>query len=280
MQLNLFSLAVSRTLVFAALSRKLSPHAIKFASCALATVLASACVLGCSTPGKLKAKDEADLRINIGTAHLKEGNYPAALRELLKAEELDPSNPVTENNLGLVYFLRDRMETAAQHLQKALKLAPKFSDARNNYARVLIELGRYDEAITNLQAVIDDLTYDDPGKAWVNLGLVYFRKKDFPQARQKFAEAIRINRDHCLAQTLYGRSLMEEGRTQTAAAALDNAVVVCRASKYDEPYYYSGLAYYKLGQTSSAIARMEEIVKLYPHGTYAGKAESMLKLMR
>ena len=241
-------------------------------------VVFCALVIGCA--GTKKNQEEAELRSRIGTAHLQRGNYPAALRELLRAEEIDPQNVIIQNNLGLVYFLRERYDISAEHLARAIEINPRFSDARNNYARALIELGRFDEAKRQLDIVLRDLTYDDPPKAWVNYGLVYFRKKDFEAARQKFAEAIKINRDNCLAQTLYGRTFLEQGKNTTAAEALDNAVVVCRPSKYDEPFYYSGLAYYKLGRTSAAIARMEEIVKLYPQGTFAPKAESMLKLMR
>ena len=244
----------------------------------LVGVVLCALVIGCA--GTEKNQEEAELRSRIGTAHLQKGNYPAALRELLRAEQIDPRNVVVQNNLGLVYFLRERYDTSADHLARAIEINPKFSDARNNYARALIELGRFDEARRQLDIVLADLTYEDPPKAWINYGLIYFRKKDFEVARQKFAEAIKINRDNCLAQTLYGRSLLELGKNTTAAEALDNAVVVCRPSKYDEPFYYSGLAYYNRGRTSAAIARMEEIVKLYPQGTYAPKADSMLKLMR
>jgi type IV pilus assembly protein PilF len=244
----------------------------------LLVALSCASLVGCATVSN--NKEEAELRSRIGTGYLQRGNYPAALRELLRAEEADPQNVIVQNNLGLVYFMRERYDLAADHLEHAIKLNPKYTDARNNLARSLIELGRFDEAKRQLDVVLADLTYEDPPKAWINYGLIYFRKKDYELARQKFAEAIRLNRDNCLAQTLYGRSFLEQGKTTTAAEALDNAVVVCRSSKYDEPFYYSGLAYYKLGRTSAAIARMEEIVKLYPQGTYAPKAESMLKLMR
>lgn len=233
---------------------------------------------GCATNSK--TREEAALRGQIGTAHLARGNYPAALRELMQAEKLDPKNVSVQNNLGLVYFFRNRFDTSLSHLSRALEIAPEYSDARNNYARVLIEVGRFDEARKQLDQVLADLTYNEPAKAWVNYGLLYFKKKDYEAARTKFAEAIKINRDNCLAQTLYGRSLLEMGKGEIAAQALDNAVVVCRPQQYDEPFYYSGLAYYKLGRTSAAIARMEEIMKLYPQGTYAVKAESMLKLMR
>lgn len=227
-----------------------------------------------------KKKEEAALHLRIGTGYLQAGQYPAALRELLIAEKLDSTDPTTHNNLGLVYFMRERYELAEKHLARAIEINPKFTEARNNRARVLIELEKYEVAIRELKIVLNDLTYPDPAKAWVNLGLAFFKRGDFSEAKGALAEGLKIRRDNCLGQTLYGRSLYELGQLKTASRALDNAVLICRDSKYDEPHYYSGLTYYKLGETSSAVARMEEILKLYPDGNYARKAESMLKLMR
>lgn len=225
-------------------------------------------------------REEADLHLRIGTAMWQQGNYPGALRELLTAERLNPQNEVIQNNLGLAYFARERFDLAAEHIRKAVELKPEYTEARNNYGRTLIELGRYDEAITELNAVMKDLTYEAPAKGLINLGLAYFKKGEFRTAKAKLAEALKIDRENCLGQTLYGRSFLELAEFETAAKVLDNAVVICRAVKYEEPNYYSGLSYYKLGRTSSAIARMEEIIKLYPQSRYAKKAQSLLKLMR
>jgi tetratricopeptide (TPR) repeat protein len=148
---------------------------------------------------------------------------------------------------------------------------------------VLIELGRYDEAIAQLKKVLEDLTYPEPAKAVVNLGLAYFRKGDYAEAKATFAKAIQTDRDNCLAQTFYGRSLFEMSKFEPAAQSLDNATIVCHAGNgtgFDEAQYYSGLAYYKLGKTSSAISRMEDVVKTHPDGRYAKKAEDLLKLMK
>ncbi len=241
-------------------------------------LLLSLALSACSTTRK--EVEEAELHMRIGTSFLSQGNYPNALRELLIAEKLDPKNALVQNNLGLAYFLRERLDLSARHLRRAVELAPDFTEARNNYARVLIELTRYDQAIAELKTVLNDLTYGDPAKAWVNLGMAYFRKGDYGMAKEKFSQAVQINRDHCLGQTLYGRSLLELKQFEAAAHALDNAVVICRPAQFDEPYYFSGLTYYRLGRTSSAVARMEEVLKLYPNGLYAKRAESMLKLMK
>lgn len=243
-------------------------------------LLAMLFACGCAST---KTKEEGALHARIGTALLQQGHYPDALRELLTAEKLDPKNAMTQNNLGLAYFMREKYKLAAEHIERAVDIDPKYSEARNNYGRVLIELGRYDEAIAQLRIVLADLTYNDPTKALVNLGMAQFRKGDFDQARGTFAKAIQTNRENCLAQTLYGRSLFEMGKFSAAANALDNANIVCHSNNqpgFDEPQYFSGLAYYKLGNTSSAISRMEDVVKFYPDGKYAKKAEDLLRLMK
>ncbi len=239
----------------------------------LSTVFLTSCA------SSQKSKERAILLLRSGTGYLTQGHYPAALRELLSAAELDPSHPVIQNNLGLAYFVREKFDLAEKHISRAIQLDSKYTDARNNHGRVLIELGQYDEAKEQLQRVLADLTYPEPEKAWFNLGLMYFRKGEFDTAKDKFAEGIRTNRGHCLSQTYYGRSLLELKDFDRAAAALDSAVGLCKNSQNDEPHYYSGISYYKLGRTDKAVARMEEVMRLYPQGRYAKKAESMLQIM-
>jgi type IV pilus assembly protein PilF len=234
-------------------------------------------ITACATSDKDQKR--ADLYLESGTGYLMKGNYPAALRELMLAEQLDPKNPTIQNNLGLAYFVREKYELAETHIRKAIDLDPKYTDARNNLGRVLVELGRYDEAISQLQKALNDLTYSEPEKAWFNLGLAYFRKGHYKTAKEKFAETIRLKRENCLGQTFYGRSLLELGDFDRAAETLDNAVGLCKGEDPDQPQYYSGISYYKLGRTDMAVARMEEVMRLYPKGKYAKKAESMLQIM-
>jgi type IV pilus assembly protein PilF len=241
------------------------------------------CALMATGCASAKTKEEAQLHARIGTALLQQGHYPDALRELLISEKMDPKSATTQNNLGLVYFMREKYKLAGDHIEKAVTIDPAYSEARSNYGRVLIELGRYDEAISQIHRVLNDLTYPDPAKALVNLGLAYFRKGDFPAAKETFAKAIQSDRENCLAQTLYGRSQFEMSQFALAAQSLDNASIVCQAKTaggFDEPQYYSGLSYYKIGKTSAAISRMEDVTKNYPDGHYAKKAENLLKLMK
>jgi type IV pilus assembly protein PilF len=224
-------------------------------------------------------KEKAALFAQIGNSNFEGGDYPAALRALLQAEKLDPENAPVQNNLGLVYFMRERYDTSEKHLHRALTLQPNFTDARNNLARVLIEEGRYTEAKKELRIVLNDLTYNGFAKAYINLGLAYFNEKNYQQSMTAFGKTIELENDNCVAHSYYGRSLFELKEYSRAASALDRAISFCQKQLYDEPHYYSALAYYRTGQKSKAVARFEEIIKIYPNGTYRDKSKAMLDLI-
>jgi type IV pilus assembly protein PilF len=224
--------------------------------------------------------EKAALYLKMGASQFDNGNYPAAMSALLKAEEIDNKNPVIQNTLGITYFMRQRNDLAEKHIRRALELNKKYSDARNNLSRVLIEEGKYKEAEKELRIVLDDLTYPSVDKAYINLGLAQFNQKLYDESRESFLRAMNVTRDNCVANAYYGRSIFEMKEYEKAASALDNAIGFCQKALYDEPHYYSALTYYRLGLKDKSIARFEEIIKFYPEGKYRDKAKAMLALIR
>ena len=143
-----------------------------------------------------------------------------------------------------------------------------------------IDLGRHDEAIELLGKVLKDLTYTEPHKAWTNLGLAYFKKKQFATASDKFLEAIKLQRQSCYAYNYYGRSLLEMKIYGKAEEALEKAIQLCRNVKFADPHYFSGINYYKMGSKSKAITRFEELISLYPLSDKAKEAKNMINIIR
>jgi type IV pilus assembly protein PilF len=225
-------------------------------------------------------KDTSDLYLKIGIGHLESGRYPQALSAFLAAEKVDPNNPLVQNNLGLAYFVRDKFDLAENHIRRAISIKSDFSDAKNNLGRVLIEKNQIAEAVTVLQEVMNDLTYVNPEKPLFNLGLAYFKLKRHREAREHFRKSLEIQKDNCLASNYYGRSLFELKEYFHAAEALDRAIGYCNASQFDEPQYFSGLAYYEIGEVDKSLARLDELLKLYPNGKYRAQAKAMLKNLK
>lgn len=225
-------------------------------------------------------EERAQLHLRIGTAHLNNGNFPAALSELLQAEKYDDENPVIQNNLGLAYFVRQKYTLAEKHMRKAIELEPKYTEARNNLGRTLIELGLYKEAIKELQIAVDDLTYQSPEKSYSNLGLAQFKAGQYQQALKTLKKALDLKSDTCTTHNYYARALFESNYIAAASRAFDQAIQACKEQKFDEPHFYSALSFYKLGQREEAEARFKEVIENFPEGKYASQAREMLKLFQ
>lgn len=234
-------------------------------------------VLGCVSHGPTK-KDVAVVHFRVGSSHLEKGNYPDALKDLLTAESLNPEDPLIYNNLGLTYFMMKRFELAEKNLRKAVELEPTFTDARNNLGRVLIERGSFKEARQQLDKVLEDLTFAQPGKVHINYGLSYFKEQNYKEAKESFLKAINFDRENCLAQNFYGRSLLELKDSERAVKALDRAAGYCLKINFDEPIYYGAIGYYRLGDHLRAQSRLETLIQ--KNSQYKEKAETMLEILK
>lgn len=225
-------------------------------------------------------KKRALYHLQIGSGHLAKGNYPGALGEFLKAEELDKENPLVHNQLGLAYYLRQKFTEAEKQFQMAIRFKPLFTEARNNLGRTLIELKKYREAIAELQIAAKDLLYSEPEKVHANIGLAYFQMNDFAKAEKAFFESLKLRRKNCMAMAYYGRCLYEQSVFEKAAESLDQAIEACKTMKLEDPYYYSAMSYMKAGQREQAVARLEEGLVAFPEGQFAAKSRSMLELLK
>jgi type IV pilus assembly protein PilF len=233
----------------------------------------------CATVDKEKSELKAGYYLQIGTNHLINKNYPAALRELLNAERLDPNNPIILNNLGLAYSVREKFIEAEKKYIKALSIDNKYTDARNNLGRLYIDIGLYDKAIEVLLVATADLTFSQPEKSWANLGQAYFLKTEYSLAQEAFQKSLQTMKNNCFTMNYYGRSLFELKKYKQASESFDHAIKYCTTSN-EEPQFYSALSLYKLGELDLARTRLNEIRSSYPNGVFAKKALELLEIMQ
>jgi tetratricopeptide (TPR) repeat protein len=71
-------------------------------------------------------KENAVLHYNLGVFHIKRQEYNEAISEFEKTLELNPNDPATHYNLGVIYadFLNNRTK-AIMHFKRYLMGAPK-----------------------------------------------------------------------------------------------------------------------------------------------------------
>lgn len=252
---------------------------------ALTVLLAFTGLTACSSPGSKTAAEAeasperkqalAEATRNVGEAYLAGGNLIAALRELKKAESLYPDDHITQFDLGLTYYYRDRYDQALEHLQRAIQLKPDYAPAINTLGNTYSAMGQWGKAIEIYEKIIEDAFYGTPHFALSNMAVAYYRMKDYAHAEHFFLEALRLNPDFINALAGLGTMYIDLGRYNEAVVKLARAVR--KDPKVGKLHFELGRAYLGQGDVVQARAEFAKAVELAPDTPLAADAQKELK---
>lgn len=237
-----------------------------------AMLLFSACVTTGTSP---QDKKKAAAAINLGEAYLSGGNYTGALGELLKAEKLNPDDPLLHNDLGLVYMAKDKTDLAVVHFEKAVQLKPDYSLAKNNLGSAYLVLKEWDKAIRVLEPVTGDMLYATPHFPLANLGWAYFNKGKYDKAQQYLKKALELQPGFFIAQLNLGRTYLALGRLHPALALFEEAAQT--NPKNSALLLEMGRTYRLLGDYNNARLALKGAIEYTENSDLAVEASEELK---
>ena len=128
-----------------------------------------------------------------------EGELEQAVALYKNSLELHPTAEA-HTFLGWTYHFQGRIEDAIAECKRAIEVDPDFGNPYNDIGAYLIDLRRYDEAISWLERAIEAPRYEPRHYPHFNLGRAYFSKGMINQARACFQEALRIEPEYTLAR--------------------------------------------------------------------------------
>jgi eukaryotic-like serine/threonine-protein kinase len=104
-----------------------------------------------------------ELNPNYPTAHqwyaihylLPLARFDQAFKELERSQQLDPLSPLMSSFAGEALYFEQRYKEAEQQCQKALAIAPDFAVAHWHLGLIYEQLGRYNEAISELRKAVE-----------------------------------------------------------------------------------------------------------------------------
>jgi tetratricopeptide (TPR) repeat protein len=158
---------------------------------------------------------------------------------------------------GIAAQQRGDFRTAIRDYQEFLRLHPNSFQAEVNLGAALAHEGRFDAAIAVYQSALSHA----PGNNNVvlDLALAYYKKGDFPKAKEHFAAINRVEPNNVQVATLLGDT---ENRLGEPAEAV--GVLAPLESKYSENLdfeYAFGAALIGSGQKRQGVARIEKVAK-------------------
>lgn len=101
------------------------------------------------------------------------------------------------NKEGMAYYESRDYDQAEEYLAKALESDPDNAEYKQNYAMILIQQGKQDEAIEEFTSTVSDKNSASAKKqnkyAYRGIGMAYIQKQDYAQAIEYFDKALAID---------------------------------------------------------------------------------------
>lgn len=231
----------------------------------------------CSSGPKRVSKTEkrALIYYTQGTRNLVDKEYTKALKNLLEANSLKSDDTKIHTNLGMAYYFKKNKTLAIKHLNYAIKLDNKNTDAKLNLATIYMENNQLDLAEENFQKILKDLVYENQFQTYYNLGVLELRRKHTQKAISYFKSSVKINENYC-------PSFFQLGRIYYDQANYKNALKMYREASmgtcYDnpEPHYRQALSLIKLHRYADATIKLEEMTEKFALTKYEAMARRAL----
>lgn len=183
-----------------------------------------------------------------------------------RALEIDPSLAEAHATLGLTNTLLMNWPEAEKQLTRAIELNPKYASARHWYSRLLRPLGRYDEALIQIQEAqrLDGLS----GAIINNVAECFFEKGNYQAAIEESRRGIEIAPQWTHYRTLSYSHLRLDQKDDALANAkktaefLDGSPVTRKVLGY---------VHAMIGNRGEAVAIVKEIENGYAKGEADGR---------
>ena len=179
--------------------------------------------------------------------------FPRARRRRhTRALSLDADLADAHTSLGLIKFQYDwDWAGAEQELRRAIELNPNYALAHHYFADYLKAMGRFDEAIEQIEKA-QEL---DPLSLAINTGVghVLYLSRQYDKAIEQYKRAVDLDPSFMATHLWFGRPYLEKGMFAEAIAELETAVRLSGEST---------LALAMLGHGLASAGRLDEAMQI------------------
>lgn len=199
-------------------------------------------------------------RAKLSEAYLGMGDRVNAAREMVRAADLLPSDPVVQVKAGNMLLVARMFEEAQVRAEKALALVPGLVDAQILRANALAGLSRLEEAVAEMETALAN----DPtrGSSYASLGAIQLIRGKRDEAERAFKQAVsaapRSPQSHLALANYY----LAVGRRDDAEAELKQALAI----RPDHLLANRAIAYFYVatGRAAEAEAHLRRVAEGAP----------------
>ena len=237
----------------------------------LAIALSATLVAGCQNlPADANKNPEqaARTRTAIAAEYIKKGDLDTAKQHLERALNADPRSAEAHNMMGILLQREGseiNLQKAEGYYRKAISLKDDFAQAHNNYGVYLSQQKRHREAYKQFSIAGATLGYEGRAAALENLGRTALLLGEATQAQQAFESALKAEPNLLVARFELAELLLGQGRVRESTALYDEYVRLLGKNPQGSRSLWLGMRLARLQQKPAQLQQYaSELQQRYP----------------
>ena len=238
---------------------------------------------GCASSAQVRL--QGDNHYRLAQSYLSNESPLLAEQEIRKALALRPDDARYLECLALIHQVQvyqaqgtlnlTRLQLAEEAYRAALRQADAPPSVLVNYSTVLLLRERPDEAIVMAQRALQVPGYDQPARAYTNIGIAYLKKGALSQAVEHFRKALDYQANLPEVHHNLGIAYAGLGRRAEAIRAFREAIRF--RPSYVEAHLGLGQVLLEEGRKDEARVVFERVIALAPGSDIAADVRQQLK---
>ena len=215
--------------------------------------------------------------IHAGKQHFDNKEYDKAERILRQVVQKEPNYADVHNILGVINHLEGKFQAAIDYFQGALKINPRYTEARLNLAVLYNDLGQYQDAkvlytelkkaSSSTKTEIEPVLRGKLSNLHAEIGDIYRSIGLNHLAIEEYRKALALNANYHDIRTKLGQALREDGQL---AKSLDELMGVIKSKNtYSPARVQLGVTHFAMGKFDLAKKAWRGALSVNPNDEYA-----------
>jgi len=188
-----------------------------------------------------------------------------------------PSEAQKEFDQGRTILLDEKnVEKAVTHLEKAVSLHPRFSDAHFLLGTAYADSKQWEKAERELKKTLE-IDAKAVGACFA-LGEVYRQQQKYDEAEKVLQDGLKLDPKSHQGHFTLGQVYSAKGDVAKAGPEVGQALQL--KPDYAEAYLLAGNLFLKAKNAANALPMFEEYLRLEPKGQYAAQTREMVEKIR
>ena len=215
------------------------------------------------------------LNVQLALGYIERDQLNIAQEKLDKAIEQNPKNVDAYTTYAYLKRIINEFDVAEDYYLEALDIKSTDPNIHNNYGGLLCQMGRYDEALEQIQKAYENPFYETQYLAYANAGTCLLQKGDYKEAERMLRKALREQPSYASALISMAEIGVSTEKYMMARAYIQRYHAVARPSA--ESLWLQIQSEKALGAQEHYLKYARQLIREFPDSDEAGLLEEMAK---